>query len=144
RRSSDLGVEIHVFGGAVREAPGSISPHLIYHGWLNHRDIHENMLKMDAVLIPSRWEGFALTPLEAMRAGRPVIVSNLSSRPEVVINGFNGIVMADYSASSLSLSLSCLTEEECRRMGDNARKVYEDSFTFQGFSERMDAVYKSS
>lgn len=138
----DSSVEIHVFGGAVREAPGSISPHLIYHGWLNHRDIHENMLKMDAVLIPSRWEGFALTPLEAMRAGRPVIISNLTSLPEVVVHGFNGLIMSEYNAAGLAKILKSLTKEECCRMGRNARIVYEQSFTFDKFSNEMDLVYQ--
>ena len=37
-----------------------------------------------AFLFPSLYEGFGLPPLEAMAAGTPVIVSNVSSLPEVV------------------------------------------------------------
>ena len=33
---------------------------------------------------PAFYEGFGLTPLEAMACGTPVIVSNVSSLPEVV------------------------------------------------------------
>jgi glycosyltransferase involved in cell wall biosynthesis len=33
---------------------------------------------------PSIYEGFGLTPLEAMACGTPVVVSNVSSLPEVV------------------------------------------------------------
>ena len=35
-------------------------------------------------LFPSLYEGFGLPPLEAMAAGTPVLVSNVSSLPEVV------------------------------------------------------------
>jgi glycosyltransferase involved in cell wall biosynthesis len=35
---------------------------------------------------PSTYEGFGLTPLEAMASGTPVIASNASSVPEVVGN----------------------------------------------------------
>ncbi len=33
---------------------------------------------------PAFYEGFGLTPLEAMACGTPVVVSNVSSLPEVV------------------------------------------------------------
>ena len=136
-------IQVHLFGGAVRGSERALDSRFFAHGWIEHKMIHECMAEMDVILCPSRWEGFALTPLEAMRAGRPVIVSNLSSLPEVVINGFNGIILADYSAESLALVLNSLTREDCKRMGHSARLVYEGSFTFDGFAERMDLVYRS-
>ena len=47
------------------------------------------------LVLPSVYEGFGLPPLEAMRCGCPVIVSNNSSLPEVV--GDTGI-MIDYDS----------------------------------------------
>lgn len=136
-------IEVHLFGGAVRGKKDTLNSRFFVHGWIEHQMIHQYMTEMDVILVPSRWEGFALAPLEAMRAARPVVVSNLSSLPEVVINGFNGIVLRDYSSDNIALVLNSLTREECRRMGRNARIVYEEGFTFDGFAEQMDAVYRS-
>jgi len=46
----------------------------------------------DALLFPSRMEGFGLVALEAMACGLPVIASNNSSIPEVVENRRTGIL----------------------------------------------------
>lgn len=136
-------IELHLFGGAVCGAARDLDPRLIAHGWIDHETIHEHMLTMDIILIPSRWEGFALTPLEAMRARRPIITSNLSSLPEVVIHGFNGIVLYNYSKEGLAEILNSLTREDCFRMGENAIRVYEQSFMYSDFSERISAIYKN-
>lgn len=136
-------VELHVFGGAVRGGLGELHPRFVNHGWIEHKRMPEEMLAMDVILIPSRWEGFALTPLEAMRVGRPVIISNQTSLPEVVIHGFNGIVLSDYSAARIASVLAGLKRVECERMGRNARVVFEQAFRFDDFLNMMDAIYHS-
>lgn len=41
----------------------------------------------DIALMPSRWEPFGLSCLEAQAAGRPVIVADVDGLPEQVVNG---------------------------------------------------------
>ncbi|MCG5526263.1 glycosyltransferase family 4 protein [Ectothiorhodospira haloalkaliphila] len=48
--------------------------------------------KCDALLFPSRLEGFGLVAAEAMACGRPVIASNSTALPEVVIDGETGFL----------------------------------------------------
>ena len=46
----------------------------------------------DVLLFPTRFEGFGFAPAEAMASGLPVVSSDNSSIPEVVIDGETGIL----------------------------------------------------
>jgi glycosyltransferase involved in cell wall biosynthesis len=63
---------------------------------------------------PAFYEGFGLPPLEAMACGLPVIVSNVSSLPEVV--GDAGILIDPHDVDELTVSIwRVLNETEIRR-----------------------------
>lgn len=65
-------------------------------------------------VLPSFYEGFGLPPLEAMACGTPVIVSNVSSLPEVV--GDAGILIAPEDVEGLTVAMwRVLTDENLRR-----------------------------
>lgn len=63
---------------------------------------------------PSFYEGFGLTPLEAMTCGTPVIVSNTAALPEVV--GDAGLMINPHDVDGLTVAMwRVLTEEELRQ-----------------------------
>jgi glycosyltransferase involved in cell wall biosynthesis len=65
-------------------------------------------------VLPSFYEGFGLPPLEAMACGTPVIVSNVSSLPEVV--GDAGQLVQPEDVEGLTVAMSrVLTDENLRR-----------------------------
>lgn len=45
-------------------------------------DVRPWLYAADAVVLPSRWEGLALAPLEAMACGRPVVLTDVSGARE--------------------------------------------------------------
>ena len=59
---------------------------------------------------PSFYEGFGLSPLEAMACGTPVIVSNVSSLPEVV--GDAGLRVDPENVSELAVGMHRLLTDE--------------------------------
>ncbi len=56
-------------------------------GWIDEADKPALYSGADAMLFPSRYEGFGLPPLESMACGTPVVASNAGSLPEIVGEG---------------------------------------------------------
>jgi glycosyltransferase involved in cell wall biosynthesis len=65
----------------------------------------------DAVLLPSRSEGFGYAALEAMACGKPVIASNNTALPEIVVDNVTGILCDTGDVGAFA--------KACRRLADN-------------------------
>ena len=135
-------LEIHLFGDFVRSETSSFPDSFIHHGWIPNQQIHQQMCQMDAIIVPSRWEGFALTPLEAMRAGKALVISNCSSLPEVVIDGYNGLIIPHLSDDGIANTLNRLDFTLCNELGSNGRQVFEKRFSFEHFYQQLMALYR--
>jgi len=66
----------------------------------------------DVSVLPTRYEGFGLPPLEAMAAGCPVIASDIPVVDEVVTNGHNGLLVP---------------RDNPRALADGIRRVLDDA-----------------
>jgi glycosyltransferase involved in cell wall biosynthesis len=90
---------------------------------------------------PSLYEGFGMTPLEAMACGTPVVTSNRSALPEVV--GDAGVLVDPYDTDAIAQALAevlentGLREELSRRGLERARR-----FTWPQVAEQTVRVYK--
>jgi glycosyltransferase involved in cell wall biosynthesis len=66
-----------------------------------------------AFVFPSRYEGFGLTPLEAMACGIPVISSNAAALPEVI--GDAGILVEPEDANGFARAMRAVSENQLRQ-----------------------------
>jgi glycosyltransferase involved in cell wall biosynthesis len=88
-------------------------------------------------------EGFPRSVLEAMRAGLPVVASDVGGVGEAIANGVNGYLVPRRNSGALSEALRKLVKDdsERERLGAAARRIYEERFRFEGMFEKTVALY---
>ncbi|MGH7598662.1 MAG: glycosyltransferase, partial [bacterium] len=65
-------------------------------------DVVSVMQAIDILLLPSLWEGFGIVLIEAMAAGKPAISTNMSSMPEIIVDGQTGYLVPPGDAEMLA------------------------------------------
>jgi glycosyltransferase involved in cell wall biosynthesis len=68
------------------DLPASKPDNIFFLGYLDDGKVKALMQKCKAFILPSYYEGFGLTPLEALSCGAQVIVANAASLPEIYGN----------------------------------------------------------
>jgi glycosyltransferase involved in cell wall biosynthesis len=67
---------------------------------------------VDVVVVPSIWqENSPLVIMVALRSGIPVIASNVGGIPEMIIDGWNGILVDPGNSTQLAAAISHLVED---------------------------------
>jgi len=65
-------------------------------------DAAASMGELDAYVLPSRFEGGPYTPLEAMRAGVPVVVTDVDGNRDTVAHGRSGLIVPAEDPTALA------------------------------------------
>lgn len=99
----------------------------------------------DALLFPSRLEGFGMVALEAQACGLPVIASNSSALPEVVRNGETGLLCEQDNVREFISAARSLSDnpQRWRAMGTAGRAHAQACFAKEVMADRYVAVYQS-
>lgn len=95
-------------------APLENAGHVRRLGYVSGEDLPSIYAAAHAFAFPSIYEGFGLPPLEAMASGIPVLVSDVSSMPEVV--GGAGLLVAPDDVDQLTYNVErLLVDADFRR-----------------------------
>ncbi len=138
-------IAIRVVGRAVvgDDARPASSDDVEYLGWLDAGSVTRQMRACDVLVIPSRWEGFGLVALEAMRVGKPVIASTVGGLPEIVLDGVTGRLVPPADPGAIRDALLGIEDDELLRMGEAGRARFLRLFTSDRLADELDALYRS-
>lgn len=97
-------------------------------GWINNNILDKYYELFDIIIIPSRWEGFGLVGIEAMKNQKPLIVSNKGALPELVQDGRNGYVFDINNLDELKNILNGLQKSSLKEMGVLGYEIYKSKY----------------
>lgn len=117
-----------------------LTERVILTDWVSSEDVPRILNLAEVFVFPSLYEGFGLTPLEAMACGTAVISSNASSLPEVV--GDAGILLEPRDTAGFAQAIQRVLSDELLRQDLRARGLKQAAqFTWERAARETLAVY---
>ncbi|MFE2284419.1 glycosyltransferase family 4 protein [Streptomyces sp. NPDC059443] len=107
-------------------------------------DIRPWLRAADLVVLPSRWEGMALAPLEAMACGRPVLVSDVSGARESLPPGQGRLCLVEpEDPTALAKALVGLLAEPrlLAELGEQAQRHARMEFDVRRTTDAVTGLY---
>jgi glycosyltransferase involved in cell wall biosynthesis len=109
-------------------------------------DIPEIMKSIDMLVLPSLWEGFGIVLIEAMAAAKACVTTNVSSMPEIVVDGETGLIVPANDAAALSDAIIKLLMKPqlLSELGENGRQRVFNMFTLSGMVDRLESIFSDA
>jgi glycosyltransferase involved in cell wall biosynthesis len=131
----DIVGSIGISDQAIASAPSNMT----FYGPVSRDRTEEFYRSADLFVLPTLSDGFALTQLEAMAYGLPVITT--PNCGEVVSDGVDGLIVPDSDSSSLAEAFQLLLQdpEKLRAMSESTKAKVEQ-FSLSKLSENLKGV----
>jgi glycosyltransferase involved in cell wall biosynthesis len=112
-------------------------------GWLTGANKQAELARASIFCLPSHAEGLPMAMLEAMAAGKAVVVTPVGGIPHAVRDGDNGVLVPAGDVPRLAAALDSLLAdpERVRGLGEQARATIAQEFEAGAVIERIAAVY---
>jgi glycosyltransferase involved in cell wall biosynthesis len=112
-------------------------------GWLDDADLAALLVRARVLAFPSLYEGFGFPPLQAMRAGVPVVATRAGSLPEVLGDG--ALLVDPRDTDSLAGALErCLADESVRQGLVAAGTAWVSRFSWESCGAGLEQLYRDA
>jgi glycosyltransferase involved in cell wall biosynthesis len=138
-------VHLYLVGDTVLEEVEYVFPdNAVKIGWVDNSEIDRYMRACDAVIIPSRWEGFGIVAIEALRNKKPVIASNRGALPEIIRHGLNGYIFDFENKQELADIVHRLDKPTLEAMGQTGLNIFQDKFHSVQMNKQIERLYEET
>lgn len=113
-------------------------------GYINDITLKKLYSASDVFVLPSKLEGFGLSIVEAMAAGKPVVATSVGAIPEIIENGKNGLLVHPSDIEGLSNAVYTYLEDDklAKKVGERNFKYVRENFTWKKSAIELERVYK--
>lgn len=112
-------------------------------GWRSAEEIAGQMAICDVVAMPSRWEGFGLVALEAMRSRKPVIASAVGGLQSVVSDGVTGVLVPAGDHLALAQAISSRDFQAWAQMGAAGHARFLERYRSERTNRQLMDLYRN-
>lgn len=115
--------------------------------WLGEVPASERQVwfqRISLCVAPARYEGFGLTPIEAMASGAAAVATRTGVFPQLIEDGVNGYVVDREDAAALTGRIEqCLADpQELLEMGRRGRRHVAEHYDIRREAEGIEQVYR--
>jgi glycosyltransferase involved in cell wall biosynthesis len=121
----------------------NLDNHVFFTGPVPHEQIIEYYQASDIVVLPSLMEATSISGLEALACCVPVVGTTVGGIPEIVYDGFNGLLVPPKDSNKLAEAIINLLKNKEKRlnMGLKAREIIINKFSWNKIVEEVEKIY---
>jgi glycosyltransferase involved in cell wall biosynthesis/nucleoside-diphosphate-sugar epimerase len=108
-------------------------------------DVPQLLAQSQIFVLSTHYEGLPISILEAMRAGLPIIATNVNGIPEQVVDGKTGLLVERQDVDGLAQAITTLVDNPtlCQKMGYEGTEKLQREFTINEMIASTKALYHS-
>lgn len=120
----------------------NLENYIVFFGYRN--DIQNLMSQLDLIVLSSLWEGLPLTPIEAFSVSKTIVATAVDGTVEIVKDGINGYLVNSRDVHALASKMTLILQDYNKKalFENNAKKTYDDEFSFNIFEKKYVNYYK--
>ena len=108
------------------------------------KDKLEAYVDADVYVLPSRYETFPMSLLEAYSCAKPVVCSKVCGLKDLVIDGVTGLLVEEEDVSQLAHSILSMlnADDRAKEMGMRGKRFVKKSFTLEKVVDKLEKLYE--
>jgi mannosyltransferase len=132
-------------GLKARVAEAGLTDRILFPGEVGPTETPPWYRSLDLFIAPQRWEGFGVTPLEAMASCVPVVATTVGAFPELVEAGLTGTLIppGDVDAMAGAASRWLDDQQAMKAAGQAGRERVKTIFSLEVEARGINAVYEA-